>query len=189
MRLFPKVLLRWKEPRALHRAGQREAQRSLARMVPIIVLASLVLIGLTCSVSVEAAARVGIASGLLLIFLYATSWVYRVFPCWIEVSEKGISQSVTNDDGATWTFEEIGHCRIGSIHVGGGVRRVLIETKQGDSAMIGIADSVSTDELQAILLGKGVKVIMGSEPENPATRRDGTLPDERGRTDRARRGW
>ncbi len=35
---------------------------------------------------------------------------------------------------------------------------LVIETKKGNRSIIGIADSVSTEELQAVLKGKGVNL-------------------------------
>jgi len=92
MQSFPKVLLRWKEPKALQLAGYKEGKRSLARMMPIIVLASLVLLWFTSKFAVEATSRVGLALGLVILFMYGILWIYRVFPYYIQVSEKGISK-------------------------------------------------------------------------------------------------
>jgi Ca2+/Na+ antiporter len=147
-------------------AGYREGKRSLARMMPIIILASLVIIGFTHTFAVEATGRILVALVLLLLFMYVTLWVYRVFPSYVEVSERGISQSVTTDDNETWKFEAIRHCEIATAHVDGKtVRALVIETRKGDRSMVGIAETVPIEDLEAILTSKGVKVVTIVEPQ------------------------
>ena len=165
MRSFPKVLLRWKEPKALQQAGHREGKRSLARMIAVIVPVSLVLIWLVHRFAGEATGRISAALVLVILFLYFCLWVYKVFPSCVEVSETGISQSVTSEDEETWNFEDIGHCEIGTTDVDGRTLRVLvIETRQGDRSTLGLADSVSTEDLRAVLARKGLQVITTPEP-------------------------
>lgn len=164
MRLFPRVILRWKEPKVLRIEGAREGKRSLMRMVLISILAALPIIGLTQSLAPVAVGRVCMALGLVIVFMGFVFWVYRVFPSWVTVTERGISQSVTTDDEQTWKFEAIRQCAIVPRHVSGRVVRMLvIETRRGDHASVGIADSVSTGELQAALVALGVEVIRASD--------------------------
>ena len=168
MRWFPRVILRWKEPKVLQMAGYREGKRSLMRMVSISILASVPVIWLTHRLAAEATWRVCTALAVVIVFMCFVFWVYRVFPSWVTVSERGISQSVTNEDEQTWEFNEMRHCAVVTRHVGGrAVRMLVIETRQGDRASVGIADSVSTEELESALVRKGVKVIKTAEPAGP----------------------
>jgi hypothetical protein len=164
MRVFPKVFLRWHEPRALRLAGHKENKRTLARIVPIATVAALVLGAVAYGFAPEVIGRLFAALGLVILFMYATLWVYRVFPSCVQVSEKGISQCVTSDDGTTWRYEAIDHCEIGTADTDGiSVRVLTIETRRGERSTIGIADSVSTESLRATLADRGVRVISTAE--------------------------
>ena len=164
MRLFPRVIRRWKEPRVLQIEGAREGKRSLARMVSISILAALPIIWLTHRLAAADTGRVCLALALVIVFMFFVFWVYRVFPSWVTVTDKGISQSVTSEDEQTWKFEAIRRCAIVTRLVGGKtVRMLVIEMRQGDRSSVGIADSVSTEELEAVLVTMGVEVIKTAE--------------------------
>lgn len=164
MSIFPRVILRWKEPKIPQTAGSREDKRSLIRMISMSVLAGLPVIWLMHRLSPGAAGRAVMALAAIIFFMCFVFWVYRVFPSWVTVTDRGISQSVTSEDEQTWKFEAIRHCAIRTICAGGRpIRQLIIVTRKGDHAAVAIADSISTGELEAVLTAKGVKVIKPSE--------------------------
>jgi hypothetical protein len=168
MRLFPRVLLRWNEPRALRLAGYREGKRSLARIVPIVVLVALALVGVGARLGAGAAGRIALAAGAIIAIMYMFLWASRVFPPHVVVSEKGISRSVTSEDETLWKYETIVRCEIATTTVEGETIRVLvIETKRGDRSTLGIADSVPTEALVAVLESRGVRVRVADRPLGP----------------------
>jgi hypothetical protein len=165
MRLFPRVILRWKEPRVLQIEGAREGKRSLTRMVSLSILAALPIIWLTHRLAGAATGRVCLALALVLVFMCFVLWVYRVFPSWVTVTERGINQWVTSEDEQTWKSGAIRRCTIVTRRVGGrAVRMLVIEMRQGERSSVGIADSVTTEELEAALATMGVEVTKPAEP-------------------------
>ena len=163
--LFPRVILRWREPKVLRVMAHEEARRSGMRMVSISIVAALPVIWLTHRLAADATGRVGMVLALVIGFTCFVLWVHRAFPSWVTVTENGIRQSVTTEDEQAWKFEAMRQCEIVTRHVGGRAVRVLvIETRQGDCSSVGVADSVSTEELEAALAAKSVKVIKTAEP-------------------------
>ena len=165
MRLFSRVLLRWKEPKFLQREDYRRGRQGFARMLSVIVIASFILIWFVNENAPGATLKVCAVLVLLILFMYLILWVYKVFPSYVEVSETGISQSVTNDDATTWKFEDIQHCEIAKTRIGDRTATVLvIVTKKGDHSVIGVSDTVSPGDVRELLTSKGVKVITTEQP-------------------------
>lgn len=138
----------------------------MARIMPAVVIAFLAILWFLSRFAPETALKLCAVFVLITLFMYFTLWIYKVFPSCVVITEKGISQSVTTEDEVKWKFETLDHCEITSTTVDGSTLRMLIiETKKGNRSMLGIADSVSTEVLQQILTGKGVKVLFTSEKE------------------------
>jgi Ca2+/Na+ antiporter len=159
MRLFSRVLLRWKEPKVHEQMEYKRERHGFVRMLSVIVVASLVLIWFVNQNAPEATLTLCAVLGLLILFMCFILWVYKVFPSYVEVLETGIRQSVT-DDATIWKFKDMQHCEIGKTRVGAKMPTVLvIVTKRGDRSVVGVSDAVSPGDVQEILTSKGVKVI------------------------------
>jgi hypothetical protein len=67
------------------------------------------------------------------------------------------------ESAAIWKFKDIDHCEIINTKMGDSDQPVLIiESHRGKRTTLGIAPSVSVDEIQVVLKNKNVKVIMNA---------------------------
>jgi len=156
--LFPKTLLKWKEPvisTEAERSAQRHGDRRLMTMIAAICF--LFLWVSARLLPVTEMLRLSIGVGMLVLFILLVCLLYRIAPSCVEITEAGISQGITDETTQAWEFRNIAQCEIvKTVPDGRPVSVLVIELKNGDRETIGIAPSVSEDEIRILLQSKGV---------------------------------
>lgn len=109
------------------------------------------------------------AVGGAIVFAYVLPLIVRLAPSEVRLAEQGIFR-IMGTHAKFWAYRDIERIEIASREMGGECISVLaVSTGGGRTAMIGIAPSVSLDELEALLSGRGISVSR-EEPPPPERR-------------------
>ncbi len=160
-RLIPKTYLRWREPAAAVRT--REALAKLPRWFrPAATLVCFVLLLLPWLLTFVLPNRHPlpfwqVGPGVLamaLVMVYVFPLIYRFCPSDIRITERGIRMDVANSRNL-WTYRDLKSCRV--VLDGAEVRLLELTIARGETVIIGIAPSVSTEELVRVLTTCGIE--------------------------------
>jgi hypothetical protein len=160
-RMFPRTLLRWMEPKEFQRIRYEADKRRLMQFLPVVVI--------ICCAAIFAMGRavpylkVGplyVVAAFVVGMIAFLTLVNQGGPTSISITDtaivRGFGRSAT-----LWHFAQIDHCEIVSKELSGVRYSVLVvETRFKRRSEIGIDPSLALAELQLMLEGKGVKVLM-----------------------------
>jgi hypothetical protein len=165
--LVPKTFLMWREPRAARRKRESLAEASLSRMarpaVVFFIAAILLLMWFLATLDPNKhpprfLAVLPIALGTGMVFVYAFPLMYWLCPSQVRLTERGITQ-VVGDHATIWAYEDVQCCRIIKEEQGSESSRILeVNTSKG-SFILGIAETVSLDDVERNLIEQNVQVV------------------------------
>ena len=170
--------LAWKEPRGFRELGRKTSRKSIFHIIGLAACAGLVFISLANWIGLEAEvtwklliATCGIITLCLLLFV-GTNFVKIT----VKISDKTIVITDFSDTPIVYRFKTVDHCEIGNMLVGSETYSVLVvELKNGDREIIGVAPAVSKDVLRLTLEQRGVNIVSRSD-----TLREESLTAENG---------
>jgi len=161
-----KKKLTWQEPRGFRELDRKASRKSMFSIIGLAACAGLVFIGIVNWIGLEAKvtwtlsiATCGIII-LCLLLLIGTNLVQNT----VKISDKTIVIMDFSDTPTVYRFKTVDHCEIGDMLVGSETYSVLVvELKNGDREIIGVAPAVSKDVLRLTLEQRGVNVLTRSD--------------------------
>ena len=160
--------LQWQEPKGFRRSGLEAARKSVLLIIGLTACAALFFIAIAYwfdpALGREVSWKLLIAAGgiiLMCLILLAASHLMQFT---VKITEKEILIEDLGDTPTVYRHKTIDHCEIGSMLVGNKTYCVLvIELKNGDREIIGVAPAVSKEVLQQTLEQQGCTVLTRSD--------------------------
>lgn len=158
-RVFPRTILKWKEPEVFRDARKGAEKGSLKNLGIIITLSSIIFIFFINLIYPEITFRLFVVLGLLELFIFFVASVYRVSPYYVWITDTSIVHDINVEDPSYINFKDIRHCEIATVVIDEtAYPSLIVEAIKGERELIGIAASIKTNELRALLESKGVMV-------------------------------
>ncbi len=172
--LFPKTYLKWTEPKLERRtrdALEKAAMPYWLRPTLLLLLSGLLLLNwLLATLNPQnnplpfmQALFIALIGGVF--FVYGFPLILELCPSYIRVTETCIHRVIGNH-ARVWKYSEIQVCRIVSEGTDGGINILEITTHKGKTSILGIAATVSLDELEREVSERGVSVCR-LDPSSP----------------------
>jgi hypothetical protein len=160
--------LQWQEPRGFRKSALKAAQKSVFCIIGLTVCAALFFIGIAYwfdfDLGAEMTWKLLIAAGgivILCLILLVSSYL---MPFTVKITDKEIVVDDLGDTPTVYRFKTIDHCETGNMLVGSVTYSVLvIELKNGDREVIGVAPAVSKEVLRQTLEQRRVNVLTRSD--------------------------
>lgn len=156
----------WQEPKCFRELGLNASRKSVFRIIGLSTCSALVFIGIAnwLGLGTEITWALIIATcGIIIICLLLLVGAYLVQNT-VKITDKGIVIIDFSDTLTVYKFKAVDHCEIGDMLVGNKMYSILvIELKNGDSEIIGVAPTISKDILRLTLEQQGVNVVTRSD--------------------------
>ena len=175
-----KKQLRWQEPRGFRKSGLKVSRKSVFCIIGLTACAALFFIGIAYwfdfDLGAEMTWKLLIAAGGIVILCLIVLVGSYLMPFTVKITDEEIVVDDLGDTPTVYRFKTIDHCETGNMLVGSETYSVLvIELKNGDREIIGVAPAVSKEVLRQTLEQRRVNVLTRSD-----TLSERALEDENG---------
>jgi hypothetical protein len=160
--------LTWVEPGDFRKSGVKVSRNWMVRIIGLTAVAVVVFIGIAdwFYPGAEVTRNVSIAGGGIVMMILVLFFISRMMRIVVKITDKAIVCEL-DEPPTVYRFKTIDHCEIGNMVVGSRTHSVLvIELKNGDREIFGVASSVSKEVLRLTLEQRGVNIVNRSDTLN-----------------------